>query len=138
MSGLRPSTDDDYEAKGKLKIGKIYKADIKLARNYKFHRKFFALINCAWEYLNEKQIAFFRYSKDNFRKAVELAAGNCELVYSIKQKEWVEQVRSISFASMDEGEFQTLYAKCLTVILTTFLPNISEEEFDKNLLNFYL
>ena len=45
-SGLKPCMDEDYEQKKKLKIGKVYKAKITLARNYEFHKKYFALINC--------------------------------------------------------------------------------------------
>lgn len=35
-SGLRPCYDSDYDEKKKLKLGKIYKAKITLARNYDF------------------------------------------------------------------------------------------------------
>ena len=40
-SGLRPMDDNDYEAKQKLKIGEVYKAEIKKVRNYNFHKKIF-------------------------------------------------------------------------------------------------
>jgi hypothetical protein len=49
--GLIPCYDADYDEKKKLKAGKVYKVEIKLARNYDFHKKYFALINCAWEYI---------------------------------------------------------------------------------------
>ena len=67
-SGLKPCYDEDYEEKKKLKIGETYKAKITLARNLKFHKKFFALINCAWEYQNEKVVEFFHHNKDAFRR----------------------------------------------------------------------
>ena len=40
-SGLRPCYDSDYDEKKKLKLGKIYKAKITLARNYDNLKKYF-------------------------------------------------------------------------------------------------
>ena len=48
-SGLVPLYDEDYDKKKKLIIGKDYKAKITLARNLKFHRKFFALVKLGFE-----------------------------------------------------------------------------------------
>ena len=78
-SGLIPCYDEDYDEKKKLKIGKTYEATIKLVRNPQFLRKYFALINCAWEYLTEAQQVFFKNNKEVFRKTIEVAAGHCEL-----------------------------------------------------------
>ena len=53
--GLIPATDDDKEQLKTLKRGTICECVIKEYRNYKFLRKYFSLINCAWEYLNDEQ-----------------------------------------------------------------------------------
>ena len=135
-TGLVPLYDADYDEKKKIKIGAIVKADIKFARNYEFHKKYFALINCAWEYQNEKTTAFFKENINLFRKSVEISAGHCDLVYSIKRKEWVEQSKSISFEKIDEKEFQELYDRVKDVLWAVFLKHISVEEFKKNLINF--
>lgn len=133
--GLIPCYDDDFDEKKKLKIGEIYKVEIKLYRNYDFHKKYFALINCAWEYLTEKQQEFIK-SKNGFRKTLQIAAGWCEVTYSIARKDWIEESKSIAFDEMDNAEFETLYNGVKDVLFTTFLRNISEEEFMKNLINF--
>ena len=91
VQGLKPLYDEDFDEKKKLKIGGIYEADVKKARNLQFHKKFFALINCAWEYQNEKVVEFFHHSKDAFRKTVVIAAGWYEPVYSIDKKEWTQK-----------------------------------------------
>ena len=135
-SGLVPMTDDDYESKQKLKIGEVYKCSIKKARNYKFHQKYFALINCSWEYLREPQQQFFNNSKESYRKTCEIAAGHCDKVYNIRLKDWTDIPKSISFDKMDEFAFRELYNRIKDVILTTFLKHISYEEFEKNLINF--
>lgn len=133
--GLVPCYDDDFESKKKLKIGEIYTVEIRLARNYEFHKKYFALINCAWEYLTEKQQEFIK-SREGFRKTLQIAAGWSETYYSISRKEWLEESKSISFEAMSGDEFETLYNGVKEVLFTTFLRNIREEEFTKNLINF--
>ena len=134
--GLVPCDDNDYEEKRKLKIGQIYKATIKLNRNYRLHRKYFALINCAWAYQNERQTAFFKGSVEIFRKTMEMAAGHCERVYSIEHKEWQDVPKSIAFDKMDEAEFRELYERVKDVLFATALRGVSEEEFLDALANF--
>ena len=134
--GLVPCDDNDYEEKRKLKVGQIYKATVKLNRNYRLHRKYFALINCAWAYQNERQTAFFKGSVEIFRKTMEMAAGHCERVYSIEHKEWRDVPKSIAFDKMDEFEFRDLYERVKDVLFATALRGVSEEEFLDALANF--
>lgn len=136
VSGLVPLTDNDYDNKKKLKLGEVYEVSIKQVRNYRFHRKYFALINLSWEYMNEKQQAFFRNNKDVFRKSIELTAGFCEPVWNNNLKQMVEVPISISFDSMDELEFRDLYDRVKDVLFETALKSISVEEFEKNLGSF--
>lgn len=128
--------DDDYDAKKRLKLNEVYRVDIVKARNIDFHRKYFALINIGWEYLNEEQTKFFKYDREGFRKCVQIAAGYYNLTYSIKRKEWVEESVSISFEKMDDLEFHDLYNKVRDVIFSLIEGNVSEEEFLYNLADF--
>lgn len=127
--GLKPCYDEDYDEKKKLKIGEVYKAKITLVRNIRFHRKYFALINLAWEYQNDKVISHFRNNIELFRKTIEIAAGHCEQVYSIERKEWLEIPKSIAFDKMDDASFIDLYERVKDVLFSTFLTNVDEEEF---------
>lgn len=135
--GLKPCYDEDFDEKKKLKIGVTYKAKITLVRNLDFHRKYFALIRTAWEYVNERfQRELFRDNIENFRKGIEVAAGHCDLVFNPRIKEYVEVPRSIAFDKMDNIEFQDLYEKVKNVLFATFLKNIDEDEFMSNLIDF--
>jgi len=136
IEGLVPLFDEDYDNKKKLKLGQDYKVQITKARNIDFHRKYFALINTGWEYLNEEQAAFFHNSKEGFRKSVQIAAGYFEKVYSINRNEWIEESISISFDSMDEFEFRELYQKVRDIIFTLIECNVTEEEFIMHLADF--
>lgn len=136
MRGLVPMDDSDYDNKRKLTIGKVYKVTIKLPRNYELHKKYFALIKCAWEFQLERSVEHFKNDMDIFRKTLEIAAGHCDIAYSIKRKEWIEQAKSISFDKMDEFEFRDLYERVKDVLYKHFLSHVSQEEFEKHLMNF--
>lgn len=135
-SGLIPLYDADYDQKRKLKIGEVYQVDIKKSRNYELHKKYFSLINAAWDYQNEKRQAHFKNSIEQFRKSVEVAAGHCDTVWNIKLKCEVDIPKSISFSNMDELEFRELYENVRTVLFSVFLTHITVEEFENNLLNY--
>ena len=131
--GLVPMYDYDYDEKKKLRIGEVYCAEVRLQRNYEFLKKYFALINCAWEYLTEPQAEFYK-NKEIFRKIIEVVAGHCEKWYSPELKKWVEIPKSISFDKMDNAEFQDLYSRVLDVIIISL--KIDREEFERNISNF--
>lgn len=135
LSGLKPCYDDDFDEKKKLKLGLIYCAEIKLVRNYEFHQKYFAMLNAAYQYLNEEQLKKYP-TVEKFRKSIQIASGWCEPYYSIKHQEFREESKSIDFGSMTGDEFSTLYDNVKNTLFATVLRNISQEEFMKNLINF--
>lgn len=136
VQGLKPLYDDDFDEKKKLKIGEVYTAEVKRFRSLEHHRKYFSLINTAWAYQNEKVENHFNHSVEAFRKTVEIAAGWYEPIYSIERKEWIHAPKSISFEKMGQDEFNDLYSSVKRVLFNTFLRNITEEEFMKNLINY--
>ena len=136
VSGLQPMYDDDYEEKRKLKIGEVYRCEVKKERNIRFHRKYFALINTAWSFLNEMQTAFFNENINGFRKTIEVAAGHYEPVYNLQHNEWMHTPKSIAFEKMDDAEFSELYERVKDILFNTALKNISVDEFMNQLANF--
>ncbi len=134
--GLKPMYDEDYDEKKKLKIDEVYEAEIRLPRNLRFHRKYFALLRCAWEYINERQQSFFKDDLEVFRKSLEVTSGWCEPCYNLSMQTWLHTPKSISFEKMKEDEFNILYNKVRDILFSAIIPNITKEEFDKNLKNF--
>lgn len=134
--GLIPCYDEDFEERKKLKIGQTYKAIITVPRNLQFHRRYFAMLRCAWALLTQAQREFFNDSEDVFRSTVQIAAGFSKKYYSITHKEWRDESISISFASMDDATFKDVYNRVFDIILQVFLKHISEAEFNDNLINF--
>ena len=133
--GLVPLDDDDFEEKKKLKLGQTYSVEVKVARNVDFHRKYFALIAYAWEFLNEQETATFK-SKDNFRKYLEISAGHCDVIFHPRLQEFVEIPKSISFGSMDNTAFSGLYERVKDVIFSIIGDRVTREEFERLLIDF--
>ena len=134
--GLVPLYDDDYEQKRRLKLGDTVRVHVTRPRNLKFHRKFFEMINTAWEYQSEVTRAFFHDSIDGFRATLTIAAGFYDTVYNVTRGEWIQIPRSISFDKMDETEFSQVYNAVLNVICSNFLDEATKEEFNNILRTF--
>lgn len=132
---LVPETDYDYAQKLNLKVGETYSVEIKLARNTDHHRKYFKMINLAWEYLPEP-LRYFFHSSEGFRKHCEITAGYYEPLWCTRLGEWVEGPKSIAFDKMDQAEFAELYNKVRAVIDSILTRYISREEFENNFLSF--
>ena len=133
--GLVPFGDDDYEEKKKLKVGQTYSMEVKVVRNVDFHRKYFAMISYAWEYLNEVEVERFK-TKDNFRKYLEITAGHCDVIFHPRLQEFVEIPKSISFSSMDNSSFSDLYDRVKDVIFSIIGSRVSEAEFEHLLMDY--
>lgn len=133
--GLVPLYDEDFDEKKKLKLGVEYTAEIKVSRNSKFHRKYFALLNAAWELLPEHSQKFFG-NKDNFRDTVQVSAGYFKNFWSPSLRQWIQVPDSISFSAMSEDRFEDLYKGVRAVIDQLLYNVITPEQFDKILLNF--
>ena len=133
-TGLLPLYDSDDFEKRKLKIGQDYKVEIKKARNFQFHKKYFALIRLA--YLNMPEQFDSQYPHpENLRKALQIEAGYFETSYTLDGMQLIES-KSIAFDKLDEDGFQEVYNKVLDVILKWILPNNTSEEIEKELINF--
>lgn len=127
--------DEDYDEKRRLKIGQVYRADVVVPRNTAFHRKYWSMINCAWDLLTEKQREFFG-NKDCFRKTLQVAAGFCERVFHLRLREWVEVPKSIAFDKMKGDEFEALYKGVRDVLFKVFLKHVTLDQFEEVLMNY--
>lgn len=133
--GLYPATEQDADQLRTMKVGKPYRCEVKMPRNYEFHKKLFALLNCGYAYLNEQQAEHHK-TFDGFRESVILAAGHCDQRWDIRRECYYEVARSISFASVDAAQFQDIYDRVKSVIFAYALNGATESEFMNNLINF--
>lgn len=135
--GLIPLYEEDLDEKKKLRLGEVYAAEIRVPRNYNFHKKFFALINTGYALLPEHTQNGFR-SVEGFRQYVTVAAGYYDTYFSPRLREFVEIPKSISFASMDDAEFAKCYDAVKDVIwgILSSKINITQQVFEQYLSTF--
>lgn len=118
----------------KMKAGELTHADFKRVRNYRFHKKYFALLDFAFEQweprggLTYKGIPVAK-NKERFRKDLIILAGFYESTVNIRSEVRLE-AKSISFAQMDEIEFEALYSKTIDVVLQRILKNYSRDDLN--------
>ena len=127
LHGLIPLYPSDYDEKRKLKIGEDYQAEIKQPRNIGFHRKFFALLNLGFENQDHYQ------DKDTYRQIKTMECGYFKTVTTERGKE-VYLPESISFASMDNDEFEQLYNTMVQKLITDL--KITVEDIEAEIINF--
>lgn len=129
LQGLIPVFNSDYEKlkESKLKIGEVYEVEIKKKRNYLFHKKYFALLNLAFD--NQDHFELF----DDLRDYLIVKSGYYR---KITMPNGFEQIKpkSISFLNMDEIEFEALYQSTITVVCNFI--GIEKEDLLNEILNF--
>jgi hypothetical protein len=130
---LVPVDKISIEAMEKLKPNGEYKAELTQPRNYKFHKKVFALMHVAFDALQftecEYQGQQVVKSFNQFRDDLTILAGSYDVVYNYKGDIRFE-AKSWSFANMDEIEFQVLYSHLIDVILLKVLNNYTRDDLD--------
>lgn len=117
-----------------MKVGAAVTATVKRHRNPQFHRKFFALLNFAFdawepegkEYKGEP----VRKEFEQFRNDVVILAGYYTTSINLRGEVRLT-AKSISFAAMDEDEFSKLYSAVVDVILTRILTKYTKEDLDQ-------
>ncbi len=129
LSGFKPLGTDDAELMRTIPLGSMIECEYTKKRNPQFHRKFFALLNMGYEYWTPAEAEWrgFKAVKnfDVFREQVTILAGFREVTFNLDGSVKVK-AKSISFAKMDDTEFQDVYSKVLEVIWNKTLSTVFE------------
>ena len=131
-----PADDQSAEMIAKLKQGAGIKFEVKQVRNLGHHRKFYALLNHAfeaWEPVAEYKGVKIEKNMEQFRNDVIVLAGFYESTVTLKGEVRM-RAKSISFANMDQEEFQALYDKVISVILSRVLTRYTKDDLE-NVIN---
>ena len=107
---LKVAYNSDYELIKKLKLNTVYQVEIKQPRNYRFLKKFFALINMVYE--NQET-----YNNiDDLRHDLIVSAGYYRKTINMQGVE-VKRANSVSFSKMNETQFSELYNSVIDVVV---------------------
>ena len=107
MAGLSAVDDAGKEILRKIKLGKMVRCEITQPRNIQHHRKFFALLNTVWQAAGEWPTV------DDLLVELKIKLGITKDVVIRQSGEIVKIVGSISFASMDQLEFDKFYERAI-------------------------
>ena len=134
--GLVPLYDSDHDLKQRLRIGSTVRCRVSQPRNYEFHKKFFALVRLTfdnlplplverWNVRNENDM-LRRFKRDlGYYTSRTNDRGEREIEY-----------RSISFAAMNEEEFERFYNDCVNLVLYTYIRGLDREDLEEEVERF--
>tara|TARA_R100001163_G_scaffold38958_1_gene29667 strand:+ start:734 stop:1174 length:441 start_codon:yes stop_codon:yes gene_type:complete len=122
---LVPDDVAAQELLSKCKIEQPVLVEIKRVRNPQFHRKFFSLLNFAFDHLefDDERITF-----DDFRSQVTMLAGYKREVTSFLTGEVRWEPLSISFGSMTQDDFEKLYNSTIDVLIHYVLKSYTSDD----------
>jgi len=130
---LIPDDDETAAFIGKVKTGNVVSIECKQPRNYIFLQKFFTMLNVGFDAFEPDEIEYkglpVQKNKERFRKDCIIAAGFYEPVANLNGDVRAE-ADSISFANMDDEEFERVYSKVADVILRRVLTNYTRDDLD--------
>lgn len=134
--GLVPMYGSDMDEKRRLKVGETVLCEVTKPRNYEFHKKFFALVRLTFENLSERlsQMLSIR-SEEDMLDCMKIGLG----LYSSAWHGGRQVVKpgSISFAKMDETDFEKFYNRAVDMVLSLYLAGTDKEELLEEVERFY-
>jgi len=126
-TALIPFRESDYEAMKSLPADQPLRVKVTRMRNVDFFRKWWALVNLAFDYWEPPDNFVGEKNLDRFRKDIIILAGYHDAVVRLDGSTRIE-ARSISFANMNEDEFTDLYNKTIDVIIKYALTQYTGDE----------
>lgn len=118
-----PASNADTEIMYQFADGEIMEVTVKKARNYRNHKRFFAMLKLGFE--NQDQFDNFGW----WREWLLIKSGIFESLNT--PDGFIYRAKSLSFSNMDEVEFRELYKSVSQVILDTC--KITEKQLEDNL-----
>lgn len=121
-AGFAPADDEAREDIKRFPVGSVARMEVKLMRNYQFHKKYFALVDLGFQYFADNCPQQEYKGKpvlpnlNRFRKDVAIMAGFFTPTWNIRGELRVD-AESISFASMSQERFEQLYDATIRVLL---------------------
>lgn len=133
---LSPSHDRELDYLNKLKNGGQYEIEIKKTRNPDYHRRAFAFFNFCFEHwASDKTFLDEKGQFDWFRNDMTIQAGFYDVRLNLDGSTTLK-ARSLSFARMEQLEFEQCYNALIQVALRQIFTANDNAVFEK-LLKFF-
>lgn len=136
--GLVPDTMLDREQLEMVHTSGAVKVEVTVPRNPKFHRKGFALISTVFEFMDDKVKEHLGiYTSEMLRKRLLLDLGRFTIMVmgpgnaAIEEGSIVYEADSMSFAKMDDTEFEKLYNQIIMVSIEKYVSGQTPESINR-------
>lgn len=135
-NALVPDGDEEIEKIKRFKPGKVIKCEVAEMRNGAFFRKYWSLVNTAFDLVSanlEPRLhngVPVKMCADAFRKDLTIMAGYYEPVFRADGSVKLEAM-SLQWSKMTEETFEKLYSDTIDVILQKVLPGLGEDDLNE-------
>jgi len=126
LGALRPVDQASEEIMNGLPLGEPFKVKVSRPRNLNQHRKFYALLQVVFE--NQSIYPTI----DALLAVIKITLGHCDIV-KLPNGDMAPVVKSISFASMPQDDFNRFYSQTVDLVLQHFLAGIEKTELEKEI-----
>lgn len=127
VGGLKPVDDNGVEILRKIKVGEVIQCEVNKPRNLAHHRKFWALLNVVWKAAGDWSSPY------GLLIELKVRLGHVQEVLLRDTGQVVHVPKSISFAHMDQTEFDSFY-ECALMQLCEMAGGIEPEELRNEVL----
>lgn len=133
--GLIPMYDSDLDEKHRLSIGDNVLCTIKRPRNYEFHKKYFALLRLTvanLPHLIQQQMQIF--TEEDLLDCLKIDLGLFTTRWHGGRQ--IVKTGSISFAKMDNTEFEKFFSRSVDAILRIYLRGTDRQALIEEVENY--
>ena len=133
--GLIPMYDSDLDQKHRLRIGDNVLCTIKRPRNYEFHKKYFALLRLTvanLPHLIQQQMQIF--TEEDMLDCLKIDLGLFTTRWHGGRQ--IVKTGSISFAKMDNIEFERFFSRSVDAILRIYLRGTDRQALIEEVENY--
>lgn len=133
--GLIPMYDSDLDEKHRLRIGDNVLCTIKRPRNYEFHKKYWALLRLTvanLPHLIQQQMQIF--TEEDLLDCLKIDLGLFTTRWHGGRQ--IVKTGSISFAKIDNTEFEKFFSRSVDAILRIYLRGTDRQALIEEVENY--
>lgn len=126
VSGLSPEGPDAADYLRTIPVGQVLKVEVRKARSGQHHRMYWALCNLVAQ--NHESLTTARAVD----QAIKMLSGHVDMLRV--GDEIIRVPASISYAAMDQDEFNQYYKRACDVVVQDLLPGVELRDVQEEVL----